>query len=149
MKGLMKSVAVTAPGTVKVVNDVPIPEPGDYEALVRVKACGFCNGTDYQIINGTLPAHEGMKALPTLLGHEGSGEVVEVGCKVRYIKAGDRYIHPNLRANPGNGYTSTYGGMSDFGLVADHRAMLEDGYTGPLPFYKKFYRMPDGFDFID
>jgi L-iditol 2-dehydrogenase len=39
--------------------------------------------------------------------------------------------------------------MSDFGLVADHRAMLEDGYTGPLPFYKKFYRMPDGFDFID
>ncbi len=31
----------------------PKPVLGDYEALVKVHACGFCNGTDMQIITGT------------------------------------------------------------------------------------------------
>lgn len=143
----MKSVAVTAPGRLRVVNDVPLPEPGDYEALVRVRACGFCNGTDMQILQGTLSAHGGMKPLPTLLGHEGAGEVVAVGRKVRHIRKGDRFLHPNLR--PAGGYTVTYGGMSDYGLVADHRAMLEDGCDGPLPFYKKFAGLPPDISFTD
>ncbi len=149
MAHMMKSVAVLAPGVVKLVHNVPIPEPEDYEALVRIRACGFCNGTDLQIINATLPAHEGMQPLPTLLGHEAAGEVVAVGKKARNIKVGDRFLHPNLRMDPGNGYTRAYGGLSDYGLVADHPAMIEDGYTGPLPFYKKFHRIPDGFDFVD
>jgi len=144
---LMKSVAVTAPGFLTVVDDVPVPVPGDYEALVRVRACGFCNGTDMQILNRTLPAHEGMKPLPTLLGHEGAGEVVEAGQKVRYIRLADRFLHPNLR--PAGAYTITYGGMSDYGLVADHRAMLEDGYERPLPFYKKFAKFPADIPFTD
>lgn len=145
----MRSVAVLAPGQVKIVDDVPVPVPGDYEALIRVRACGFCNGTDFQIIRGTLPAHEGMKEFPTLLGHEGAGEVVAVGRRVRHIKIGDRFLHPNLREQPGNGYTKTYGGMSEYGLVADYRAMQEDGYTGQPPFSGKFAPVPRDFAFVD
>lgn len=145
----MKSVAVLAPGRVKIVNDVPVPVPGDYEALVRVRACGFCNGTDFQIIRGTLPAHEGMKPFPTLLGHEGAGEVVALGRRVRHIRIGDRFLHPNLREQPGNGYTKTYGGMSEYGLVPDYQAMREDGYAGPPPFSGKFAPVPRDFDFVD
>lgn len=149
MDGFMRSVAVMAPERVQIVDDVPIPVPGDYEALVKVHACGFCNGTDFQIIRGTLPAHEGMKPFPTLLGHEGAGEVVELGKKVRNIKVGDRFLHPNLRDDPGNGYTKTYGGMSEYGLVADYQAMLEDGYSGAPPFSGKFAKVPRDFAYTD
>ena len=54
MADTMKAVAVFAPGDVRVVTDVPIPEPGDYEVLVKVMYCGFCNGSDFQIINNTM-----------------------------------------------------------------------------------------------
>ena len=36
MADMMKAVAVFAPGDVRVVTDVPVPEPGDYEVLVKV-----------------------------------------------------------------------------------------------------------------
>ena len=149
MRECMRSVAVLEADRVQIVDDVPIPKPEDYEALVRVHACGFCNGTDFQIIRGTLPAHEGMQPFPTLLGHEGAGEVVELGPKVRHIQVGDRFLHPNLRSEPGNGYTKTYGGMSEYGLVVDYQAMREDGYQGPLPFSGKCAKVPRTFAYTD
>jgi len=146
----MKAIAVLTPGIVKVVNDVPVPVPGDYEALVRVRACGFCNGTDFQIINNTMGEHEGCGAYPTILGHEGAGEVVECGAKVRHIQIGDRFVHPNLQPDVGNGYSKTFGGMAQYGLVADHKAMLEDGFTPEdLPFRSKFAPIPRDIDFVD
>ena len=150
MTRTMKAIAVISPGVVKVVDDVPVPVPGDYEALVKVKACGFCNGTDFQIINNSMGGHEGCGAYPTILGHEGAGETVEIGSKVRYIQIGDRFLHPNLRPNAGNGYSKTFGGMAQYGLVADHKAMLEDGFKPEeLPFRNKFVSIPRDFDFID
>ncbi len=54
MQQYMKAVAVMSAGQVQVVDNVPIPEPGDYEMLVKVHACGFCSGTDFHIINGRM-----------------------------------------------------------------------------------------------
>lgn len=150
MADTMKAVAVFAPGDVRVVTDVPIPEPGDYEVLVKVMYCGFCNGSDFQIINNTMEKSEGLQEYPTILGHEGSAYAVKLGKKVRHIQLGDRFIHNNLRPDVGNGYTKTYGGMAEYGLVADHQAMLEDGYTvDQLPFYKKFHKFPREMRFED
>jgi len=150
MNRTMKAIVVIAPGVVKLVDDVPVPVPGDYEVLVRVRACGFCNGTDFQIISNTMGEHEGCGAYPTILGHEGAGEAVELGAKVRYIELGDRFVHTNLRPDVGNGYSRTFGGMAQYGLVADHKAMLEDGFKPEeLPFRNKFGQVPRDFDFVD
>lgn len=143
----MKAVAVLSPGVVRIVDNVPKPVPSAYEALVRVRACGICNGTDLQIIGGTL--EEGFGGYPTVLGHEGAGEVVSVGAKVRHIAVGDRYLHPNLRPDVGNGYSKTHGSMAAFGLVCDREAMLEDGFPeAEIPFAKQ-HRFPAWMDFVD
>lgn len=143
----MKAVAVFGKGVVKLVDDVPIPKIGDYEALCKVHACGFCNGTDMQIINGSLNTNFG--GYPTVLGHEGAGEVIAVGKKVRNIFVGERYIHPNLHTDAGNGYSKTHGGMAQYGLVFDKQAMLEDGYTQKdFPPFKQ-HKFPNSISFID
>ena len=49
-KQTMRAVAVFGAGDVRIVDDVPIPKPNDYEVLVKVVHCGFCNGSDFQII---------------------------------------------------------------------------------------------------
>ncbi len=142
----MKAVAVMKPNEVKVVEDVPVPEIKDYEALVKVAYCGFCNGTDMQIINGTMQ----FENYPLILGHEGAGEVVKLGSKVRNIRIGDRFIHNNLYPDAGNGYGKAHGGMAQYGIVVDHQAMLEDGYSvSELPFYKKQAKFPKDISFRD
>jgi len=150
MKEKMKAIAVTSAGNVSIVSDVPVPVPDEYEALVRVHACGICNGTDLQIINGFLTKEEGMGDYPTLLGHEAAGEVVSLGGKVRYIKQGDRFIRPNLKPGSLGGYSRTFGNMAEYGLVADRKAMLEDGYSEEeLPFRDSMGQIPRDFDFVD
>lgn len=123
----MKGIVVMEEGKVEVVDDIPIPEPGDYDALIKVKACGICNGTDLQYIDGT--EKETLGKYPTVLGHESAGEVVALGTKVRYIKAGEHFIHTNLREDTKSRYTKTHGSMAEYGLIPDVRAILEDGYT--------------------
>lgn len=149
MQQYMKAVAVMSAGQVQVVDNVPIPEPGDYEMLVKVHACGFCSGTDFHIINGRMTKKERFFGFPTILGHEGAGEVVKLGKKVRNYKLGDRFIHPNLRPEVGNGYTKTFGGMAEYGLVNDNQAMLDDGFRPealPFPLHGQF---PNDIDFVD
>ena len=147
----MKGIVVTAPGVVQVREDIPIPVPGDYEVLCRVHACGICNGTDFQIINGTMGTEAGFQGYPTVLGHEGAGEIIALGSKVRYLKVGQRCIHANLRPEVGNGYKKTFGGMAEYGLGVDYRAMLEDGVVDEqaLPFNGKFHTFPDEISYED
>lgn len=146
----MKAVVVTGPGQVCVRDDVPKPVLGDYEALIKVHACGFCNGTDLQIIGGTGGnLGNGVSIYPTVLGHEGAGEVVAVGKKVRHIQVGERWIHPNLYPNVGNGYTKTHGSMAEYGMISDNQAMLEDGLE-PEDFpWVKQHRFPEWMSYED
>lgn len=75
------------------VEERPVPEPGDREVLIQVKACGIC-GTDVHIYEGDKGAAE--VTPPTILGHEFSGVIAKVGSKVKKFRAGDRVcIDPN------------------------------------------------------
>ncbi len=65
------------------VEDVPIPEIGPGEALVRIRACGVC-GTDLKKI------HYGLVSPPRIFGHEMAGEIVQVGEGVEEWAPGDR-----------------------------------------------------------
>jgi threonine dehydrogenase-like Zn-dependent dehydrogenase len=100
---------------------------------VRIKACGLCSSTDLKIIHGEHPVNPGHPILyPTILGHEGAGEIVQTGKKIRYLKAGDRVTNPYLGNYPKTPYQTAYGGMVEFALAADYRAMKEDGINAPF-----------------
>lgn len=122
----MRAVVVRGPNDFG-LEDVPEPTPGDYEALVRISHCGICTGTDRHIIAG--PAHfPRMQPLPTILGHESIGHVTTLGPKVRYIKEGDQVLRPGaVRYGETLGsFSGSFGGMAEWGLVADARAIIED-----------------------
>jgi threonine dehydrogenase-like Zn-dependent dehydrogenase len=121
----MKAIVAERPGELRVAADVPMPVLAPYESLVRVLACGFCNGTDAKIAHGNL-ANMTTK-FPVILGHEGVGEVIETGAKVRNWRVGDRVTNPSYRLEPGTSYTPMWGEMSQYGFIADEEVMLEMG----------------------
>lgn len=75
------------------VEEHEMPKVGPKDVLIQVKACGVC-GTDVHIYEGDKGAAE--MTPPTILGHEFSGVIAEVGSEVTNYKAGDRVcIDPN------------------------------------------------------
>ena len=69
------------------LEDLPMPEPGPGEALVRVHSCGFC-ATDYKAIKGI---RRNVK-FPLVPGHEPAGVVAAIGPHVSNFKVGDAVI---------------------------------------------------------
>jgi threonine dehydrogenase-like Zn-dependent dehydrogenase len=87
----MKAWVFYEPGK-HVLETVPDPKPGPDQVLVRVKACGIC-GSDvaYHYGKSSLETPDGKG--PCILGHEYSGEVVEVGDMAKHLFApGDRVV---------------------------------------------------------
>jgi len=81
-----------------VLEDIPEPSISPREVKIRVKAVGVC-GTDLHLYRGhgnyNLDSHGRSIPLskqPQILGHEFSGEVVEVGSEVQDLKLGDRVL---------------------------------------------------------
>jgi len=67
----MRAMVLQAAGTPLEQAELPDPQPGTGQALVRVRACGVCR-TDLHVFDGELPRPK----LPLVLGHEIVGEVV-------------------------------------------------------------------------
>ena len=67
------------------LEDVPVPEIGPGEILVRVHTCGIC-GTDLKKIA------TGSHSAPRIFGHETSGVIAKVGGGVRNFEPGDRVV---------------------------------------------------------
>lgn len=95
MQGLDKNQAI--PGTLAWkdpifhIVDKNIPEPKPDELLIRVKYCGIC-GSDIHVYEKNAAGYilfSGPTKLPCVLGHEFSGEVVEVGKEVKDFCQGD------------------------------------------------------------
>src|SRR5262249_20919492 len=72
-----------------VVEEVPRPQPGENEVLLKVEACGVCH-SDLHVIEGDWKQFAGIANPPLIVGHEVAGRVVEVGPGVRELKVGDR-----------------------------------------------------------
>jgi len=118
----VKAAVVERPGKIRIW-DIKGPEIGDYEALVRMKACGLCNSTDTKIYHGHFP---GVTRYPLVLGHEGVGEVVEVGTKVKSFKPGDVILELWGKITD-EGLGVGWGAFVEYGVVPDTVALEEDG----------------------
>ena len=126
------------------VTEVEEGTVGDHQVKVNVKYCGVC-GTDIHIYEG----EGGASAVvpPTIIGHEFSGVVSQVGKSVKNIKEGDRVsVDPNDMCGEcwfcrnamehfcknSIGYGTTYpGGFAEYVVVRD----------------KQVFRIPDDLEF--
>jgi Zn-dependent alcohol dehydrogenases, class III len=69
-----------------VIEEVELDPPAAGEVIVRMRAAGLCH-SDLSVINGDRP-----RPMPMIIGHEGAGEIVEVGAGVRDLRPGDHVV---------------------------------------------------------
>jgi L-iditol 2-dehydrogenase len=73
------------------LSDVPEPEIGPYDVLVRVQSCGIC-GSDVHGFDGS----SGRRIPPVIMGHEASGVVAQAGTAVERFREGDRVTFDSM-----------------------------------------------------
>jgi len=116
-----------------------VPQPGDDQILIKVKACSIC-GSDINYYWGDTPLETEDGKGPLVLGHEYTGEVVEVGkipAGLGLFKPGDRVVldpvqYCNACEDCKRGYVNLCGnarvlGVSDDGGFAEYSI---SHYTG-------------------
>lgn len=136
---VMKAAVVEALGKPLVLKDVPVPEPGYGEVLIKVICSGVCH-TDLHVRDGDW--HVKPK-LPIIPGHEGAGVVVKLGEGVRTLKIGDRVGHAWLHDSCGSceyclkGWETVCGDQHQTGFVANgcfaEYTVAKAGYVGVIP----------------
>lgn len=87
----MKAMQLAAPRRPLALVDLPTPQPGAGQLLVKVRACGVCR-TDLHVVDGELTQGK----LPVIPGHEIVGTVSEKGAGVERFAPGDRIGIPWL-----------------------------------------------------
>jgi len=121
MAELMKAAVLTEVEKIEMA-ELPLPKVGDADVLVRVKNCGIC-GSDVSYFFGYMPTGK----MPIVLGHEFTGEVVEVGAIPKgmgLFKPGDRVVvnpvqHCNACYNCASGHTNLCTNLHVPGVNAD------------------------------
>ena len=119
----MKAAIVEGGGSLS-IRDVPEPTINAYQALVKMKACAICNGTDSKIVDGKLSF---VKDYPAVLGHESVGEVVQIGPKVTRYQVGDLVFRAGVSYKHNAPVASFWGGFAEYGTVDDMHAQQKDG----------------------
>lgn len=120
------------------LTELPVPQPGPDQVLIRVSACGICR-TDLHIIDGELE----QPVLPLVPGHQIVGEVVATGPQVDSLGLGQRVGVPWLGGSCGHCYycqhqhenlcdNAEYTGYQINGGMAEYAVARAD-YCFPLP----------------
>jgi L-iditol 2-dehydrogenase len=81
---LMRAAVYRGPGDLR-IEELPVPDVGPGEMLVKVEVCGVC-GTDIKKIE------KGLLAPPRVFGHEISGTVAKLGPGVSRFREGERVV---------------------------------------------------------
>ncbi|MDP8219621.1 MAG: alcohol dehydrogenase catalytic domain-containing protein, partial [Candidatus Theseobacter exili] len=142
----MKALITNGKGDIELWN-VSVPSIGEYDCLVKIKSCLFCNTTDRHIVENSFDF--GL-TYPAILGHESIGVVVETGKKVSNFAVGDLVARPYAiypDANTKEGLYSAWGGFAEYGMIRDYKAMLADKEIKEedVPsFFLYMQKIPDG-----
>lgn len=129
--------------------DIPIPEIGSHDLLIRVKATAMCK-SDIEVFEWSHLVESLNLPLPFTMGHEFAGEVIEIGNLVQGFKKGDRIAGEThipcghcRECRTGNQHICTNGmyvlGRSYNGSFAEYIVIHE----------KSAIRLPDGADYIE
>ena len=107
---MSKAIRIHANGgpEVMVWEDVPTPEPGPNEALVKQHAVGL-NYIDVYFRTGLYKAPN----MPLIIGQEGAGTVTAVGSAVTSLKPGDRVA-----------YAGSIGGYATERVIGDRKSVV-------------------------
>ncbi|MBO9311257.1 MAG: alcohol dehydrogenase AdhP [Chloroflexus sp.] len=146
MTRTMKAAVVHAFHQPLVIEEVPVPEPGPGQIVVKVEASGVCH-TDLHAAEGDWPVKP---KLPLIPGHEAVGYVAAVGSGVKNVKEGDRVGVPWLHTACGHceycldGWETLCTQQKNTGYSVDggyaEYVLADPNYVGHLP---------DGVDFAE
>jgi len=129
-----RAVVQTAPRSLE-MRELPLPEIGPEDALLRVEACGIC-GSDYEQYAGALPAK-----YPVIPGHEPVGRIAQIGDRAAErwgVQKGDRVCVEALApcgncpqcAGGSTHLCSGRGGIASYGFLSlDDPPGLWGGYA--------------------
>lgn len=90
----MKAAVFHGNGSRLTIEEMPLPDLREGEALLRVAACGLCH-TDLHYLDHGVPT---FRKPPIILGHEAAGIVDRIGPGVSGIAPGDRVLAPSVWA---------------------------------------------------
>jgi len=139
MARTMKAAVVREFGQPLLIDEVPVPEVGPGQILVKIEASGVCH-TDLHAADGDWP----VKPIPPFIpGHEGVGSVVALGAGVTAVKEGDRVGVPWLHTACGHcrhclgGWETLCDGQRNTGYSVNggfaEYALADPNYVGHLP----------------
>jgi L-iditol 2-dehydrogenase len=90
----MRAAVLRGPGDVA-IEERPVPRPGPAQVVVRVRSVGVCGSDAHYYEHGRIGRF--VVEAPLVLGHEASGEVVELGPDVTRLTVGQRVaIEPGV-----------------------------------------------------
>lgn len=110
----MKAVQVKAKGEPMTLVNIPVPEPGEEQVLLKIEACGICHG-DAKVIEGAASSY------PRIPGHEVVGIVDRLGPNASRWKKGQRV---GIGWHGGHGETTA---LTTDGGYAEYMVAYEDG----------------------
>ena len=122
---------MTAPQQME-IRDCPMPVPAPGELLIRIEYCGVCGSDVGYFRDGRI----GKRVVPTpfILGHECTGEVVQVGPETRGFSIGDRVVlEPGLGCGTCRHCTS-----GRYNLCPDMKFLATPPYDGAFRKYMAY-----------
>ncbi|KAI6183128.1 NADPH:quinone reductase [Aphelenchoides bicaudatus] len=116
---------------IQVEEGLPVPQAGDKQVLIKVKAAGV-NPVDTYIRSGV---YAKLPELPYVVGREGAGVVEKIGANVNQFKPGDRVWF----AAPNNGATAEYAAIDvDYIFRLPDRVSFEEGATLGIAYFTAY-----------
>ncbi len=142
----MQAAVVTAFGQRLTIDEVPVPQPGHGQALVKLISSGVCH-TDLHAVEGDWPVKPSPPFIP---GHEGVGRVVALGEQTSGLAVGDLVGNAWLWSACGNcQYCRT--GWETLCEEQQNGGYSVDGSFGQYMLVDARYavRLPDGVDPVE
>nr|WP_275983971.1 zinc-binding dehydrogenase [Paenibacillus hamazuiensis] len=123
---MMNAMQIPSKGEKMTLIQIPVPQPGEKQVLLRVEACGVCHG-DAVAIRGASPAY------PRIPGHEVVGIVEQLGLGSTKWNIGERV---GIGWHGGNNHVT---GLTIDGGYAEYMVAYEDSLS----------RIPDGLSAVE